>query len=252
MFGREKIARLVAEFLGTGTLVIAVYSMTARTNFPLFSGLAAGLVLAVMVFAIGSVSGAHINPAVTFAMWTVRKIKTLNAIAYVAAQFLGALAAWALLKYFLGTPLESTATDFTWKIFIAEMVGAAVFLFGLTSAVYQKYTGGQLAFTAGASLTLGILVASMASNGVVNPAVAVGVQSWNWAYATAPLAGGLIGANVYSLLFAADYPQLKRLVVRPAAAQSRTKVAAKATSKTTARKTTKKTTARKATTRRKR
>lgn len=227
MFGREKIAALVAEFLGTGILAVAVYSMVARTNFPLFSGLAAGLVLAVMVFAIGAVSGAHINPAVTFGMWTVRKIKTTRAIAYVAAQFLGAMAAWALLKYFLGAPLESTANAFAWKVFVAEMIGAAVFTFGLSSAIYQKYVGGQLAFVAGASLTLGILVASMASNGVINPAVAVGIQSWNWAYATAPLVGALIGCNLYALLFAADFPKLRRVAASKSSAPAKTKVATK-------------------------
>jgi aquaporin Z len=233
MFSRQRVAQLVAEFLGTGTLAVAVYSMMARTNFPLFSGVAAGLVLALMVFAIGSFSGAHINPAVTFGLWTVRKINTLQAVTYIVAQFLGALAAWALLKYFLGTALESTAGKFVWKAFIAEAVGAAVFTFGLVAAVYQKYVGGQLAFTMGVSLTIGILVASMAANGIVNPAVAVGVQSWNWAYATAPFAGALVGSNLYALLFAADYPQLRRRTARASVTSVKSK-----SSRSTARKTT--------------
>ena len=47
---------------------------------------------------------------------------------------------------------------------------------------------------------MGILVASLASNGIVNPAVAIGVQSWSWVYAVAPLVGAVLGANVYGLM----------------------------------------------------
>ncbi len=233
MFSREKIAALVAEFLGTATLVIAVYSMAARTSFPLFAGLAAGLTLGLMVLVIGAFSGAQLNPAVTLGLWSARKNKTLTSIVYIAAQMLGGLAAWALLKYFLGHNLDNLAGQkFEWKVFIAEAVGAAVFLFGVTSAVYQKYEGGKLAFAAGASLTIGILVATMASNGLLNPAVAVGLQSWNWAYAAGPLVGAVIGANLYSLLFAADYPAI-RIVAASAAKPKKPAVkAAKTVAKT--------------------
>lgn len=144
---------------------------------------------------------------------------------------LGGLAAWALLKYFLGHNLDNLAGQkFEWKVLIAEAVGAAVFLFGVTSAVYQKYEGGKLAFAVGTSLTIGILVASMASNGVLNPAVAVGLQSWNWAYATGPLVGAVIGANLYSLLFAADYPAI-RIVAASAKPKKPAVKAAKASAK---------------------
>lgn len=234
MFSREKIAALVAEFLGTATLVVAVYSMAARTSFPLFAGLAAGLTVGLMTLVVGAFSGAQLNPAVTLGLWSARKNKTLTSIVYIAAQMLGGLAAWALLKYFLGHNLDNLAGQkFEWKVFIAEAVGAAVFLFGVTSAVYQKYEGGKLAFAVGTSLTIGILVASMASNGVVNPAVAVGLQSWNWAYATGPLVGAVIGANLYSLLFAADYP-----AIRIVTASAKTKKPAAKTAKTVAKKST--------------
>lgn len=240
MFSREKIAALVAEFLGTATLVVAVYSMAARTSFPLFAGLAAGLTVGLMTLVIGAFSGAQLNPAVTLGLWSARKNKTLTSIVYIAAQMLAGLAAWALLKYFLGHNLDNLAGQkFEWKVFIAEAVGAAVFLFGVTSAVYQKYEGGKLAFAVGTSLTIGILVASMASNGVVNPAVAVGLQSWNWAYATGPLVGAVIGANLYSLLFAADYPAI-RIVTAGAKPKKPAAKAVKTAAKKSARTATKK------------
>lgn len=202
MFSRQKVAMVVAELMGVIVLVTAVYAMVARTTFPLFGGLAAGLTLGVLVHTIGSASGAHVNPAITLGLWSIRKIKTLPAVAYIAAQMLGGYAAWMLINYFLGSDIQSLANKFDWKVFIAEGVGALIFGFGVASAVYQKYEGQKLAFTVGASLTIGILVASLGSNGVLNPAVALGLQSWNWAYATGPIAGSIVGMNLYALLFA--------------------------------------------------
>lgn len=204
MFGRNKIAMLVAEFLGAGTLVAAVYTIMARTSFPLFSALAAGGVVALFTLTVGRVSGAHLNPAITFGLWTIRRVQTTRAIALIAAQMLGGLAAWALLKYFMGNSLTSIAGEtFAWKVFVAEAVGTAVFAFGFAAAVMERRDEDKTAAAIGMSLFVGILVASLASNAVLNPAVAVGIQSWSWAYAAAPLAGALVGMNVYSMLFAA-------------------------------------------------
>ncbi len=223
MFSRQKIAMVVAEVVGTATLAVSVYSMVARTSFPLFGGLAAGLVVGLMTVVVGSVTNAHFNPAVTLGLWTARKVKTSTAIVLVASQMLGGVLAWTLLKYLVGRPLESLVQGkFDWKVLVAEGIGAAVFTFGVASAVYQKYEGGKLAGTVGASLLVGILVASMAANGVVNPAVAVGIQSWSWAYAAGPLVGGIVGTQLYALLFAGDFPAVRLTTARPA---SRTKKA---------------------------
>ncbi len=202
MFGRNKIAQLVAEFLGAATLSLAVYTIMARTSFPLFSAMAAGIVVALFTLIMGAVSGAHLNPAITLGLWTVRKIQTTKAVVYIAAQMLGGVAAWYLLKYFLGHNLQSIAgADFEWKVFTAEAVGAGLFGFGYLAAKAQQVEEGKVASAIGAALLTGILVASLASNAVLNPAVAVGIQSWSWAYAAAPLAGALVGMNVYQLLF---------------------------------------------------
>ncbi len=204
MFSRNKVAMVVAELMGVVVLVTAVYSMVARTSFPLFGGLAAGVTLGLLVHTIGATSGAHVNPAITLGLLSIRKIKAVPAILYIAAQMLGALAAWQLINYFLGSDIQSIANKFEWKVFSAELAGALVFGFGVASAIYQKYEGTKLAFTVGGSLTIGILVASLGSNGVLNPAVALGLQSWNWAYATGPIAGSIVGMNLYALLFAEE------------------------------------------------
>lgn len=237
MIKREKIAAVVAEFLGVVILATAVYAMVARTSFPFFGGLTAGLVLAAMVMVIGGVSGAHINPAVTVGLWSARKVRTSTAIVYVGAQMLGGLAAMALIKYFLGQPIESMAQgQFEWKLLIAEAVGAFILLFGIVASIYQKQERNTLAFVAGSMLTIGIFVASLVPNGgVLNPAVAVGIQSWSWAYAAGPIIGGIVGANLYSLLFAGD---LTLNFSRPKTAKA--KAAAQRSQVTTKKRTSKK------------
>lgn len=250
MFSRAKAAMVVAEVLGTATLAVAVYSMIARTSFPLFGGLAAGITLGLMTFVIGKVSSVHLNPAVTVSLWTARRVRTINAIVYLAAQALGGLLAWALLRYFLGGSLESLAQNtFEWKVFIAEAVGGFVFLFGLTSALYDKREGGAFAFVAGASLLLGIVVASLGSNGIVNPAVAGAIRSWNWEYALGPIAGGIVGANIYAWLFAGDFPKVR--LVRVSTARSASKTARPVSRKSTTKRSAAKKTGRSGSTRRK-
>lgn len=237
MTTRQKVAMSVAELMGVTVLTMAVYSMVARTSFPLFGGLAAGVTLGLLVHTIGNVSGAHVNPAITLGLWSIRKVKTLPALVYIACQMLGGLAAWGLINYFLGSSIESIANKFELKVLVAEGVGALVFGFGVASAVYQKYEGTKLAFTVGASLTIGVLVASLGSNGVLNPAVALGLQSWNWAYAAGPIVGSILGMNLYAVLFAPEslysLPARKTKTVKSVAKPAAKKTAVKSTKKTT-------------------
>ena len=202
MLDKKIIAMVVAEFLGAAVLAAVIYSIIARTTFPLFTGLAGGGVVALLVLAFSPVSGTHANPALTFGLWSARKMQTIPAIGAIIAQMLGGLAAWGLLNYFVGHHLTSIAGEkFAWKVLIAEGVGTAVFTFGVASAVYQKFEGAKLAATVGISFFMGVIVASLGANGLLNPAVALGVQSWSWAYAVGPLAGALVGVNLYGLLF---------------------------------------------------
>ncbi len=203
MLGKQKIAMIVAEFMGTFVLTSAVYAVIVERLPALFVAGAAGATLGLVVLTVGSVSGAHINPAVTLGFWSIRKIQTAKAAAYISVQFLGAAVAWRLNEYFLGEPLQKLAkSGMDWKVFAAEAIGTFVFTFGIASAVYQGYKGLKMAVTIGSSLALGVLIASLGGNGVLNPAVALGIQSWSAAYITGPLLGSLVGMNVYSLLFA--------------------------------------------------
>lgn len=235
MFGKRRLAAVVAEFLGTGALTLLVLSVQRSTiGVPFFVATAAGLALALMMFTVGHESGGFFNPALTLAMWTARKVTTLAGIAYIAAQMLGGFAAYALFKYFSNATMQSVGGHYTTRILIAESVGTAVFAFGYAAAFYKRYTPATTAAFAGLAFMLGIVAASSASIGLLNPAIALGVRAWVWGtYVLGPVIGAIIGINLYDLLFAAEGESATLAALsspRPAAVTTRP-VAAKASAK---------------------
>lgn len=101
MFRKNKLAMLVSEFLGTAVLALAVLALShSQLSYPYFIASAAGLTLVLLVVALAGISGAVFNPALTIGLWTVRKLRTLQALSYIIAQFAGAAAAWYLFVYF--------------------------------------------------------------------------------------------------------------------------------------------------------
>jgi aquaporin Z len=203
MFGRRNIATLVAEFLGTGVLTLLILSVQRSTiGVPFFVALAAGFAYIVMTFALGTVSGANFNPALTLGLWTARQIKTLTAVLFIVAQFLGAYAAYALYTYFVKSKLQDVGGHFTGRILVAEAVGTGIFAFGWAAGLYRRFSAGSMAAVAGLAYTVGIVAASPAAIGVLNPAVALGIKSFVWGtYVLGPVLGAIIGVNLYSLLF---------------------------------------------------
>lgn len=238
LLSREKITPLVSELLGTFLLTFVILTVSqGPLGISYFIALAAGLALSMIVVALGKYSGAHVNPAVTFGMWSARKIGTLKALLYIVVQFMGAAFAWRLYTYLIDGTVPSTASvEFDWRIFTAEMVGAIVFTFGLAAAIYQKLESGKLALMAGVSLMIGIIVASATGNGVINPAVALGIQSWSKAYVVGPLVGGLIGINLYALLFAGSGFGLKLSEATAKKSAKKANTSKKSVKKTTKRK----------------
>ena len=201
MLARKKIAAPVAEFFGTFVLASAVLAMAGRTDFPFFPAVAAGMAVAVMVLVIGPVSGAHINPAVTLALWTRRKVSATTAVVYVVVQMLGGFTAWQVNQYLIDETVANMAkTNWDLRVVIAEAIGTFVLGFGIAAAVSNKYEGGRLAAAVGGSLFGGVLLASFAAAGTLNPAVALGVQAWSLSYVVAPLVGAVLGMHVHALV----------------------------------------------------
>lgn len=204
MFGRRKVATLVAEFLGTGVLTLLVLSVQRSTiGVPFFVALAAGLTVALMSFALARTSGGYFNPALTIGMWTARKLPTVNAILFVGAQMLGGWGAYYLYTYFVNNNLQPVGGHFTGRILVAEAVGAGIFAFGWSAAVYQRLSSAVSASIAGLALIVGMVAASSASIGLLNPALALGARAWVLGtYVLGPILGAVIGVNLYGLLFA--------------------------------------------------
>jgi len=218
--------KLVAEFIGTFALIFFGAGAVC-VDFQLRSSgglglpaiaLAHGLAFAIMVSALGHISGGHFNPAVTIGFWVTKRLSTLDSLSYWGAQLAGAAAAGFLLKgvipddiatnVFLGTP--ELMRDFPrWSGMALEAVTTffLVFVFFAT-AVDSRGTFRAIAgFGIGLTISLGMMVAGPFTGAALNPARAFGPAlasgHWmNWGiYWVGPLAGGFIAGLLYDSLF---------------------------------------------------
>lgn len=214
---------LVSEFLGAGVLTLIVLSLShSQLSLPYFIATAAGLTLTLLVIALADISGAVFNPAMTIGLWTVRKLKTLQAVSYIIVQFLGAAAAWYLFLYF--TKLDGVENTGTYdaRLLVAEVVGTFIFAFSFAAALYQRMSLGLRGLMVGGGLVMGSLVASLGSAGILNPAVAMSLHQWGWGtYVLGPVLGAIVGFNLYNLLF------VETEVAEVAEAKAEAKAAAK-------------------------
>lgn len=187
-----------AECLGTFFLALLVH-LSIGGHFPVATPVIAGLTLGLVVYMLGGISGAHVNPAVTIGLASIGKISWLEAGYYVLAQLLGGFLAFLAGGALLGGPLPVLA-DSTLLITIAEALGAAILVLGVSSVVHGKAPHDAAGLTIGTALTLGAFAASVQSNGVLNPAVAFGIGSLSVAYVLGPILGGIIAAQAYKAL----------------------------------------------------
>jgi aquaporin Z len=210
--------RAAAEFVGTFALVfIGVGSLVfARTLTDV--ALAHGLAIAVMVSAVGHISGGHFNPAITLGFLVTRRMSPVLAVVYWATQFVAAIAAAALLRWVLpggawdtvkgGAP--SIGEQFTSG---HGVVIEAVLTFFLVWVVFATAADPRGTFKSIAGLAIGltitadILIAGAMTGAAVNPARALGPElisnHWAdaWVWYLGPFAGGAVAAVVYELLY---------------------------------------------------
>jgi MIP family channel proteins len=206
---------LVAEAIGTFALVFAgcgAIMVDAKTGQLGHVGVAItfGLVIMAMIYAVGHVSGAHFNPAVTFAFVLTRLFPRSRAGAYWLAQIAGALAAAAVLRASLGNiahvgatlPSGSEAQSFLW-----ELVMTAFLLFVIFAvATDTRAVGEAAAIAIGGTVGLDAMFGGPISGASMNPARSIGpaVVSGDlhalWLYIAAPLVGGALGALAYQFV----------------------------------------------------
>jgi aquaporin Z len=226
--------RLAAELIGTFWLVLGgCGSAVLAAAFPNlgigFAGvaLAFGLTLLTMAFAIGGISGCHINPAVTVGLWAARRFNGRDVIPYIVAQVVGGIIAGGVLYLIAsGQAGFTTANGFASNGYaehspghfsllacaVCEVVMTLMFIFIIAASTDKRVVAGFAPIPIGLALTLIHLVSIPVTNTSVNPArstaVAVYVGGWAvaqlWLFWVAPIVGGAIGGALYNALFTSD------------------------------------------------
>jgi glycerol uptake facilitator protein len=196
MIKQRHVAAVLAEFIGTLTLVLIVLSVSLY-RFPFFTAIAAGVTVAVFVSAFSKIGAGHLNPAVSLGLWTIRQSSLLKTISFIIAQLLAGLAGWQIYEKLTEQALKNNTTaglEWNWTVFGAEFIGAFIFGIAVSAVVTQKIQGYQQAYTIGAGLFLGLTVAGLASAAILNPAVALGTRSLDINYAVASILGFTIAS----------------------------------------------------------
>lgn len=219
-----------AEFLGTFWLVLGgCGSAVLAATFPnvgiglLGVALAFGLTVLTMAYAIGHLSGCHLNPAVTIGLWAGGRFPTKRIPPYIAAQVLGGLAAGGILYLIAsGAPGFDVAKGFAsngygehspggysmLSALLTEIVMTMFFLVVILGATDKRAPAGFAPLPIGLALTLIHLISIPVTNTSVNPARSTGVAlyagGWAvdqlWLFWLAPIVGALLGAAAYRLI----------------------------------------------------
>ncbi len=210
----ELIGTFTLTFIGAGAGALA----GANGGGILAVALAHGVALMVIVYTWGAVSGAHVNPAVTFGLALTGKIDWTRAVWYWVAQLIGAAIAAYLLAYLVGagTGLGATVGSLTETDPVKTLIVEAVLTFFLVTAVFGTAVSGRNGNVAGLAigfvLAMDILMggsltgASMNPARTFGPALASGDISYFWMYLVGPFAGAAAGAFLFDRVFLNPQP----------------------------------------------
>ncbi|EKO3514178.1 aquaporin Z [Vibrio fluvialis] len=225
--------KYIAEMFGTFWLVLGgCGSAVLAAGFPdvgiglLGVALAFGLTVLTMAFAIGHISGCHLNPAVTVGLWVGGRFSAKDVIPYIVFQVIGGVIAAAILYVIASgqASFDVAASGFAANGFgdhspggysltaalVSEVVMTAMFLLVIMGATDNRATQGFAPIAIGLCLTLIHLISIPVTNTSVNPArstaVALFVGDWAisqlWLFWLAPIVGGALGALIYRSLLA--------------------------------------------------
>jgi aquaporin Z len=234
MNGRKYAAEAIGTFWlvlgGCGSAVLAAAFPQVGIGL-LGVSLAFGLTVVTMAYAIGHISGCHLNPAVTVGLTAGGRFPSGQVVPYIVAQVVGAVIAGAVLYVIAsGAPGFDVANGFASNGYgahspggysllaglVTEVVMTAMFLFIIMGATHGKAPAGFAPLAIGLGLTLIHLVSIPVTNTSVNPArstgVAVFVGGWAlaqlWLFWVAPIVGGAIGGALYRWLVGEQEPAI--------------------------------------------
>ncbi|GHU06610.1 aquaporin Z [Betaproteobacteria bacterium] len=221
--------KYLAEFIGTFWLVLGgCGSAVLAAAFPELGigfvgvSLAFGLTVLTMAFAIGHISGCHLNPAVSVGLFVAKRFDGKDLLPYIVAQVLGGIVAGGVLYLIASGKADFVLGGFASNGYgehspggyslgaalVCEIVMTAVFLFVIVGATDKRAPAGFAPIAIGLCLTLIHLISIPVTNTSVNPArstaVAVFVGDWAlaqlWLFWVAPIIGGALGAFLYRII----------------------------------------------------
>jgi aquaporin Z len=215
--------KLAAEAIGTAWLVIGGCGTAIFTGNPYAAALAFGLTVVTMAYAIGHVSGCHLNPAVTVGLFMAKKFDVKDVGPYIGAQVVGAIIGAAILALIVktghsGTTLETFAAN-GWgdhhpggyklvAAIITEFIMTFFFIYIILGATSPKAPPGFAPLAIGLGLTLIHLISIPITNTSVNPARSISQAIFGggdqlkqlWVFIIFPLAGAAAGGIAYAQL----------------------------------------------------
>jgi aquaporin Z len=215
------IAALLAEFVGTFIFAATIIAGQGQPILVFFA-------LVGVVLAVGTISGAYVNPALVIGGWITRRMKGFRAFMYIIAQVLGAMLALVVLNMYVNAAPATSSTDLysgaielfkaaplpegkEWLMFLAEFIGTLVFGFAVAGATREKKERTAAAFTVGLGVFLGLMIAGSAAaylggSSILNPAVAVSLQALSFdlwpimVYVVGSTLGAIIGFVLFDML----------------------------------------------------
>jgi aquaporin NIP len=209
---KHEFSQYIAEFIGSffliffgcGSMILAELNTTYHGSFiPVIWGGA----VSIMIYAVGHISGAHFNPAVTLAFWCIKRFPSKRVMGYILSQLFGALVAsavhltiWGADHTFGGTMVSTSFSG----AFLIEVILSFALMFVIVSVATDSRAAGELAGIAiGSTVALCSFVGGPMTNASMNPArsLAPAILSGNysniWLYIAAPILGTIIGAITY-------------------------------------------------------
>ena len=208
----KDLKKYIAECIGTAVLVLFGCGTAIISGDILTIALAFGLSIVAVAYAIGDISGAHVNPAVSFAMWIRGKLSGKDFICYTIAQvigaFIGSLLLWAIVaftgtdKAVSGLGANSTSNLGIWGSMLVEVILTFVFIYTILGVTSSKEKGNLAGIVIGLTLAFVHILGIKLTGTSVNPAVILGGEALSqvWVFILAPFVGSALATLAYGLL----------------------------------------------------
>lgn len=216
--GAEGLGTFFLVLIGPGAAMVNAYSPGKLGTVGI--ALAFAFVVTAMIYALGHLSGAHINPAVTLAFWSVRRFPGAEVVPYIVAQCMGALAASIVLRAAIGPVGQLGATlpriGVGSALVIEWLLSFALMFVIMAVAADERVADGFAALAVGLTVGFCALMGGPLTGASMNPARSFGPalagSLWQaqWVYWLAPITGMMTAARVYEFLRLAHAPRLPK------------------------------------------